>query len=153
METLETCLIDHSFFHGWEHDHLSQIAQCAEQAAYEQGQYIFREGEESRHFYAILDGKVGLEIFVPGVGPITIQTLNKNDVLGWSWVIPPHKKRFGAKATVPTKTIRFDAQALRNAFEKDPKLGYEFLKRLSTIIGQRLQATRLQLLDMYDARS
>jgi hypothetical protein len=38
---------------------------------------------------------------------------------------------------------------LRKKCEEDHDLGYELMKRFSAVMIQRLQATRLQLLDLY----
>jgi len=115
--------------------------------------YIFREGEEANEFYIIRDGKVSLEIVSPGKEPIIIQTLESGEVLGWSWLVPPYYWHFDARAVEPTRVVAFDARCLRNKCEEDPKLGYELLKRLVPIIEQRLQATRIQLLDLYGTHS
>ena len=93
---------------------------------------------------------MAVEIFVPGSGPIVIQTLEAGEVLGWSWLVPPHRKQFDARALEVTVALKFDAACLRTKCEEDPKLGYELLKRFTQILGQRLQATRLQLLDVYN---
>ena len=151
METMRMPVAEHPFFKGFESQHLDLLAGCASSARFEAGQYIFREGDFSNAFYAIQRGKVALEVFVPGKGSITIQTLSDGDVLGWSWLVPPHKKQFDAQAIEPTQVLKLDAECLRAKCEEYPKLGYELLRRVVQILGQRLQATRLQLLDVYGA--
>jgi hypothetical protein len=54
-----------------------------------------------------------------------------------------------ARAVELTRAIALDGKCLREKCEKDHDLGYELLKRFSNIIEQRLEATRLQLLDVY----
>ncbi|HHT9124119.1 MAG TPA: Crp/Fnr family transcriptional regulator, partial [Candidatus Wunengus sp. YC63] len=49
----------------------------------------------------------------------------------------------------PTSAIALDAKCLRAKCEEDHDLGYELLKRFAHVITQRLEATRLQLLDVY----
>lgn len=86
---------------------------------------------------------------MPKRGAITIQTLSAGDVLGWSWLFPPYHTHFGARAIEPIRALSLDAKCLRNKCEEDHDLGYEFMKRFSEVVIQRLQATRLQLLDVY----
>ncbi|HEX6973984.1 MAG TPA: hypothetical protein VF147_06255, partial [Vicinamibacterales bacterium] len=56
---------------------------------------------------------------------------------------------FDARALNLTRAIALDARCLRGKCESDPALGYELLKRFSRIMEQRLEATRIQLLDLY----
>ena len=74
------------------------------------------------------------------------------DVLGWSWLIPPYRWRFDARAIDLTRAIALDGKCLRGKCDQDPRLGYELLKRVAAIMAERLHATRLQMLDVYGAR-
>lgn len=153
METLERILAEHPFFAGLDARHIQLIVGCATNVRFDAGQFIFREGEEANEFYVIRHGKVALEIFVPGRGPVTIQTLGEGEILGWSWLIPPYHWHFNARAVELTRAIALDGKCLRAKCEDDHDLGYELLKRFAHIVEQRLQATRLQLLDVYGVHS
>jgi len=78
-----------------------------------------------------------------------IETLEEGDILGWSWLIPPYLWRFDARIVEPTRAIALDGKCLRMKCDENHDLGYELLKRFAHIVTQRLQATRLQLLDIY----
>lgn len=149
METLEAVLAEHPFFKGLEAQYLELVVGCATNTRFEAGKYIFHEGEEADRFYLIRHGKVALEVFAPNRGAITIQTLEAGEILGWSWLIAPYRWRFDAKALELTRAIALDAKCLRGKCEEDHDLGYELLKRFAYIIGQRLEAARLQILDIY----
>ena len=152
METLERTLARHPFFEGLEPEYLRLLTGCASNARFEAGAYIFREGEEANQFYLLRQGRVALEIFAPQSPPIIIETLEEEDVLGWSWLVAPYYWRFNARAVELTRAICLDGKCLRTKCEADHNLGYHLLKRFVQIIDQRLQATRLQLLDVYAAR-
>ncbi len=151
FETLEKLLREHPFFRDLKEEYLSLIVGCARNVFYKPGEFIFREGEQANEFYIIRDGKISLEVSAPGKKPIVIQTLESGEVLGWSWITPPYYWHFDARAIEPTKAIALDGRCLRNKCEEDHSLGYELLKRFITIVEQRLQATRIQLLDLYGA--
>ncbi|MEK6570694.1 MAG: cyclic nucleotide-binding domain-containing protein [Bacteroidota bacterium] len=153
METLEPILAEHPFLKGLESRHLQLIVGCASNVRFDAGQFIFREGEEANQFYIIRKGKVALDVHSPERGSIIIDTLGDGEVLGWSWLIPPYHWRFDAHAVELTRAIALDGKCLRNKCEEDHGLGYELLKRFAHIIEQRLQATRLQLLDVYGVHS
>jgi hypothetical protein len=69
--------------------------------------------------------------------------------VGVSWLIPPYKWTFDARASELVRAIAIDANCLRQKCEADHDLGYEVMKRFMTILVTRLQATQLQILDVY----
>jgi CRP-like cAMP-binding protein len=112
---------------------------------------IFRQGDPASYFYVIRHGHVAIELPSAHGGAITIQTLSEGDVLGWSWLMEPYRYRFDARAVMLTRVLSFDGVCLRKKCEEDATLGYHLFKRFSGAIAQRLEATRLQLLDLYGA--
>lgn len=149
METLETILAGHPFFEGLEKRHLELMVGCASNVRFDAGAFIAREGQEAKNFYLIRHGKVALQIFAPDRGAITFETLNEGEMLGWSWLVPPHVWRFDARAVELTRAIALDGECLRRKCQDDHDLGYELLLRFSQVIAMRLEAARLQLLDVY----
>jgi len=153
IETLEPILAEHPFFHGMEEDLLHVLVGCACNVRFEQNDVIFREGEEANKFYLIRSGRVALQLFGDRRGPLTISTLEEGDIMGWSWLSPPYRWKFTARALEVTRAIYMDGKCLREKSERDNHLGYELLKRFVHIIENRLQATRLQLLNVYETHS
>jgi CRP/FNR family transcriptional regulator, cyclic AMP receptor protein len=151
MRTLEGVLAKHPFFGGLDPRYLELAVGCASNMRFNAGEFIFREGEEANHFYLIREGKVSLEVFVPGHGGVTIQTLMGGDILGWSWLVPPYRSMFEARAAEMTRAIVLDGKCLRDKCEADHELGYELLKRVTPILGRGLDAARVQLLDIYSS--
>ena len=149
MRGFDAILPEQEFFQGMRPHALDIIAGCATNVRFAADEWIFQEGEDASQFYLIRHGKVALKAFVPGRGEVTIQTIEAGDVLGWSWLFPPYQWHFGARALELTRAIAFDGACLRMKAEDDHDLGYELLKRFSQTIIERLQATRLQLLDVY----
>lgn len=152
MQTLEPYLAAHPFLKGIEPRHLKILVGCASNVRFDAGQFVLREGEEANNFYIIRHGKVSLETFTPDRGSITIQTIGEGEVLGWSWLIPPYHWHYDARALELTRAIALDGKCLRMKCEQDHDLGYEILKRFAHVITQRLEATRLQLVDVYGVR-
>jgi CRP/FNR family transcriptional regulator, cyclic AMP receptor protein len=149
MNTLEPLLAEHPFLKGLDPRFIELLVGCASNVRFEAGEYIFREGEEANKFYIVRRGHVALEIFAPGRGPLAVQTLGEGDVLGWSWLIPPYRWHSSARAVELTRAFALDAECLRRKCEEDHDLGYELMKRFAPVIVDRLQTTRLQLLDLY----
>lgn len=149
MESLERIIAEHPFFTGLDKEYLELLTGCASNVRFDSGKYLFVEGEEATQFYLVRAGRVALEIFAPQRRPIIIGTLEEGDVLGWSWLLPPYIWKFHARAVEMTRAIALDGKCLRAKCEANHDLGYELLKRFASIIEDRLEMTRLQLLDMY----
>ena len=153
METLQVYLSEHPFLSDLEHHHVNLLVSCASNIRFDAGQNIFREGDEASQFYIIRHGKIALEIYTPNRGSLTIATVGEGEVLGWSWLFPPYHWHFDARAIELTRAIALDGKCLRKKCEEDHDLGYELLKRFSHIIMERLKATRIQMIDLYNGNS
>ncbi len=149
METIEDLLGSHRFFAGLDHDALQLIAGCAVNTHFPQGSYIFRQGEAADRFYVIRHGRVALEIHSPGRGPLVIDTMDEGEVLGWSWLIQPYRYYCDARAVTPVSATALDGACLRGKCEADTALGYQLLKRVTSVMHRRLESTRMRLLDLY----
>jgi CRP/FNR family transcriptional regulator, cyclic AMP receptor protein len=149
METLERILAEHPFFAGLDPAFMSLVVGCASNTRFAAGTYIFKEGDEANEFYLVRAGKVALEIFAPQRKPIMVATLDMGEILGWSWLLPPYQWKFHAHAIGEVRAIALDGKCLRRKCEENHDLGYEILKRFAQIMEQRLEAARLQLLDVY----
>lgn len=149
MRTIAELLEDSPFFAGLDTEALSVFAGCAQTARFETGQLLFRAGQSADTFYVVRHGLVSIEMHAPAKGAVTLATLDDGDVVGWSWLVPPYTWMFDARASAPTSAVSFDGACLRAKCDADPALGYALLQRVSHVMYERLQATRVQLLDLY----
>jgi CRP-like cAMP-binding protein len=153
MEDLQRILAAHRFFADLAAPHLKLLVGCATNVRVPAGTFLARAGEPADRFYLVRAGKVVLEIVSPGRAPLVVQTLREGDILGWSWLVPPHRWTLDAVAAEETRALALDGACLRGKCEADHDLGYALLKRFAIVMAQRLEATRLQLLDVYRPRS
>ncbi|MCA9484252.1 MAG: cyclic nucleotide-binding domain-containing protein [Nitrospina sp.] len=149
MKNLEHIIAEHPFFKDLSPEYLELVTGCAANVRFDAGQFIHRQHEEADQFYLIRQGKVALELDPPGREPLTIETINEGEILGWAWLVPPYQWHCDAQALELTRAIRFDGKCLRTKCSSDHSLGYELLSRLLPIIGQRMEATQIQLMDIY----
>jgi CRP/FNR family transcriptional regulator, cyclic AMP receptor protein len=149
MEGLERIVKEHPFFGGMQEPFCKLVCGCAKNVRFEAGQYLFREGDPADEFYLLRHGRVALQVTAPGRGAVTFQTVGEGEIVGVSWLVPPYRWTNDAKAIELTRAIAMDATCLRQKCESDHDLGYEMMKRFMPILIQRLQATRLQILDVY----
>jgi CRP-like cAMP-binding protein len=122
---------------------------CASSRDYAAGDVIMREGDDQHPFGIVVSGRVALRLLVPERGAITILTVEPDDVVGWSALVPPYRATSTAVAVEPTDLLEFDAAALRRALREDAALAATFYPRILEAVERRLSATRQQLLDLY----
>ena len=147
--TLEPLLRDHPFLKGLEPEYLTLLAGCAMNVRFREGAFLFREGEAADRCFLIREGKLALEIAAPGRGSIIVQTLGAGHVAGFSWLLEPHQWQFDGRAVEPVHAVALDGTCLSGKCADDPRLGFELTQLFARLAIQRLQATRLQLLDVY----
>ena len=149
MKTLDEIISEHQFFKDMQPEYIQLIAGCASNVIFNAGDYVFRQGENADHFYIIRHGAVAIEAHDLRKGPMNIQTVVENDVLGWSWLFPPYRWHYDARAMTLVRATAFDGKCLRDKCDADHNLGYDLMKRFAAIIVDRLQATRMQVMDIY----
>jgi CRP-like cAMP-binding protein len=147
-ETLLATLHHHPFVAEFEPRHVEKLATLAREMRFERDQVLFREGDDCHDFYLIVTGLVALEIVAPG-HVFRVQTLFSGDELGWSAVLMGRGKHFQARTLERVDALAFDGSALLAACHDDTLFGFLLMQRLLAVVAERLQATRLQLLDMY----
>ena len=142
------------FLEGLSEQHLRFLSNFVDETRYEEGEILFRQDDPAIDFFLISTGRVALEIAGRGTEPIGIQILRPGNLLGISWLYPPHRWQFTSRAVAPTTALRFAGDAVRAACDEDHTLGYELLGLFVVALGSRLQATRYQLVELSErARS
>jgi CRP-like cAMP-binding protein len=146
---LDEILAQVPFFEGMGEDELALIAGCARNVHFDAGETIFRQGDAADNFFVVRHGTVAVGNFVPPRGDLVIETLEAGDLLGWSWLFPPYRTHFDARALSVVRATQFDGACLRDKCAADPAFGYDLMSRFAQVLIERLQWTRLRLLDIY----
>lgn len=139
----------HPLLAGLPGDVVDLVTGCARNVAFTTGDLLLAEGEAADTLYLLRRGRVAIEVHQPGRGAMVVETVGPGDPLGWSWLFPPYRCHFDARALEPVGAIAVDAACLRGKAESDPAFGYALMTRVSAVILDRLQATRIRLLDLY----
>ncbi len=130
-------------------DELQLLIPAAQIEQYSAGSSLFHEGDHLGHVFIVTSGTVALEINGPNRRPRRIQTLGPGELLGWSPLLGTGPMTAGASALTQVRVVALDARIVLKLCETDPRFGYQFMKRAAEAIAARLNATRLQLLDVY----
>jgi len=153
MSSLEPILATLPMFQGLKDEHIVLIAECGRNVRFEAGDPIVRQGEAADRFWVIREGRVALQLHTLERGDVVVRTVGPNEVVGWSWLVPPYHWHLDARAMTATRAIEFDARCLAGKFRNDYEFGFELFRRFSEVIAERLEATGLQLLDVHGRES
>lgn len=130
-------------------EHRERLMGIAREVSFPQGARLFEEGARADRFWIIRTGTVDLDMRVPGRRAAVIETLRHNELLGWSWLFPPHAWHLGAAASSPVRAYEFDATVVRAMCQDDPELGRNVAVWVGQVVAHRLQTARVRLLDLY----
>ena len=140
---------EHPFFRGFDEEFVESACADAVERRFWAAEILFREGSPAKNLFVVLEGKVGLEVGSSDRPELTVQTVGPGEVIGWSWLVPPHRWRFDARALKPTLMVALDAEHLRHTLSRRPEWGYQFMIRFLPVLAERLENTRIQLLDLH----
>jgi len=141
-EEFKPYLMEHPLFRWLDSRYIGFIAAQATAERFAKGEYLLRLGDQADRFYIILHGTVQLECPRSPGAPTVVQTLHSAEVVGWSWLVAPYRWQFDARAATPVSVIKLGAEVIRTRCEQDHDLGYELLKRFSSVMLERLHACR-----------
>ncbi len=149
IESLDRYIREHPFFAGLAEEYVQLIVGCARNVVFKAGAYLYRHGDPADAFYLLRHGRVALEMSAPGRAPVTFQTVIEGEIVGVSWLLPPHRWSYDARAVDLVRAIAMDAKCLREKCDSDHDLGYDMMMRFVPVLVSRLQATRMQIMDVY----
>lgn len=149
VEEIKSALAEHPFLSVVDNEHIDRIAQWASSVEFQPGQYLCHARHPADRLCLTLSGRVALGLDDPSEGLEVLQTLDAPAVVGISWLSPPYESCYDAKAITKVEAIAIDAKQLRQAIEQDHDFGHQLLLRLLGVFVDRLQATSLQLFELF----
>ena len=150
MPSTADYLATHAFFSALNEDYIKLLSEFVTERQVTRGEVLFQQGKVADKFYLVRKGKVSVQ--VPAlVGPVLeLQVLGENEMLGWSWLIPPYRWNFLARALEDSELLEFDGSAILARCEQDPRFGYELFKRFAALMSERLNAARQKMMDQWN---
>jgi CRP/FNR family transcriptional regulator, cyclic AMP receptor protein len=142
-------LASHAFLDGMPPSDVALLADVAVAVEVPAGRRLFDEGAPAENCWLLTAGQVALDLPVPGRPNLIVETLGGGDVIGFSWLSPPHEWQFGAQVLESATAFELDGPAVQALCESHPLLGYQLAMRMLATAVRRLQATRIRLLDLY----
>ena len=151
MEPTPHLLSELPFFRDFSRDSLRLLSASAMHVRLEPGVEIFREGDVADRFYVLRSGRITVGTRRPDGQVVELQVLGPGEMVGWSWLLPPHVWQFSARTVEPVDAICFSGTRLRHACESEPTLGYQMVRAMAESLVKRLGAARARLLQQADA--
>ncbi|MBP5909662.1 cyclic nucleotide-binding domain-containing protein [Streptomyces sp. LBUM 1478] len=129
--------------------HRDRLLRVAREVDLRPGTRLFEEGGRADRFWVVRDGRVALDLHMPGRRTPVIETLGAGDLVGWSWLYEPYVWQLGAGAVTQVAAHEFDAVAVRRMCEEDAEFGRAVGLWVGRVLSHRLGAARTRLVDLY----
>jgi CRP-like cAMP-binding protein len=116
------------------------LATFSSEERFSEGSMVFREGESGDKLYIVLDGRVRISKFIPGVGEEALAVLDRGDFFGEMALIDDKPRSADAKAHDGGATVlSIDRATLNEILSMDPQASLQFLNLLCRMISRRLR--------------
>ena len=149
IKQMADILAAHPLFAGLDSKTTDLLAGCAKNEHFADGACLFKAEGPADTFYLLRAGDVALDLCMPGRGRLTVDTIHPGHVVGASWILPPYRWWYDARAVGTVRATGIDAKCLRGKCDDDPGMGYQVMQRFLPVIAARLQSTRLRMADLY----
>ena len=112
----------------------------AERLTYDAGQVMFNAGDSADAAYVVIDGTVEISVPTPA-GPIVINTMGKNELLGEIAIVGDVPRTATAKAVSKVETLKISKELFVKIIRENPDAAVELIR----ILAARLASTTSQL--------
>ena len=112
----------------------------AERLTYDAGQVMFNAGDSADAAYVVIDGTVEISVPTPS-GPIIINTMTKNEILGEIAIVGDVPRTATAKAVSKVETLKISKELFVKIIRENPDAAVELIR----ILAARLASTTSQL--------
>jgi CRP-like cAMP-binding protein len=124
---------------------LNKLAGLATEVEFKPEEIIITAQHPATTLYVIEEGLVAILLGLGSGRELQIQTASKNDIIGWSAILPQYRYQSMVRAIEKTRVLAFDGKELRSLCQDDHDLGYAIYSGIIGIVAKRLQNTYLQL--------
>lgn len=132
---------------------IGALADRASARALNEGDPLFRQGEESRHLFVVEGGELSVRLLSPKGDEIGWFVSEPYCLLGWSAFITPPAYVADARATRDGTTVLvIAADDAEEIMLRDPGAAYEVMKRIAGEISLRLRDLREQFIEIMSQR-
>ena len=132
-----------SFFRDLDEVYLTRIAKLCKEETFNAQDVIVNEGDEAAKFYILIDGGVAIQIHLKKYHYVILSTIeDKGELFGWSALVEPKCYSATVKCLRETTVLSIGGEELEELFKQDPVMGLTVMKKIASLIDQRLITMR-----------
>lgn len=137
-----------NLFDGLPESLLKEIALMGIEVSVKKGDFVFREGEKADKLHFLLNGSVALRVKLTSrPESVTVSFVSMPyQSFGWSGVVAPHHYTSSAECDEDSRLLILPAESFMNLLEQHPEHGFTVMKRIATLIADRLRNSHQALL-------
>lgn len=126
---------------------LKKIEAITNLETFQHGDLLFKENQYADYLYAVVDGKVALELTINSSRRCRIKDIFPGEAFGISSIVDTGMRTYIADAIAVenSKVFRWNGSQLEKLFYEDYELGFIFMRNVGKILKNRLQYSRAQL--------
>lgn len=125
---------------GLSRGELMTLATFSKEIRYQEGAYVFQEGDEGSEMYVVLDGKARISKYIPGGGEEALAILDRGDFFGEMSLVDGQPRSADARAHGgPMTALVLDQETVREVLSMDSQASLEFLQLLCRLMTRRLR--------------
>jgi len=112
----------------------------AERLTYDAGQVMFNAGDMGDAAYIVIEGSIEISVPTPG-GPIVVNQLERNDIIGEIAIFGDVPRTATAKAITRVETLKISKELFTKVIRENPDAALELIR----VLAARLANTTTQL--------
>ena len=137
------------FFNVFSQEQLEEISKITEKRNYEKGALVYQRGYRADHIYVVIKGLISLNRLEPGekIG-ISFEKREQGELFGAACFMEPQEYTLTAVCMADSEVMVLDTNKLLEICERDPELGYKFVKEVAQIYFERYKVAKRQVHEM-----
>lgn len=134
-----------SFFKNMTDDEFDILINHAEIKKIPAGTLLLKEGDKNRDIYFLINGRIEITMKtgIDQTEEVHIYRLKPGETVGEFAFIDGLPRSASALVDMESVIMKFDYSTLENLFEKNPHLGYIFIKKISRLLTDRIRSANI----------
>lgn len=125
------------------------LSTLSREEGFDEGDTIFREGDEGDKLYFVLDGSVRISRKIPGSGEEALAILERGELFGEMALVDGRPRTADAVAHADVKLLSIEASVLERLLDIDKMSSARLLKLLCGTVSRRLRALDEKIVGWY----
>ncbi len=144
-------LTSHDVFNFLRPRQMDVVSDATEEVSFHTGQIVFRRGETAEYLYAVLAGKVSLQLPRGDSESLSIEDLAEGGLFGSCVCFEINEYALNAVCTEDSRLLKINAETLKRVMDEDMSVGYPLQRMISRTYFKRYLDTMRKLQNVAEA--